>query len=123
MASGGVDGELRGPPPSAPSELASAAHPRAMAAQCLTPQKASNRQISDNLSQMFRLSRESSTKEDLALEASDRPETRLELLTRISSIRFFHISPTLSPTFSYFLSNFIDFLYPQGGAPLGGEPR
>ena len=32
---------------------------------------------------------ETSTQENLALEASDRPETRLELLTRLSSIRFF----------------------------------
>ncbi len=37
----------------------------------------------------FRLSWETSTKEDVAPEAADRPETRLELLTRISSIRFF----------------------------------
>ncbi len=36
---------------------------------------------------------ETSTQENLALEASDRSETRLELLTRLSSIRFF-------PTFS-----------------------
>ena len=32
---------------------------------------------------------ETSTQEELTPEASDRPETRLELLTRISSIRFF----------------------------------
>ncbi len=31
----------------------------------------------------------SSTKDNLALEASDRPETRLELLARLSSARFF----------------------------------
>ncbi len=31
-----------------------------------------------------------STKDNLAPRASDSPETRLELLTRISSIRFFH---------------------------------
>ena len=41
------------------------------------------------LIEIVRLSCETSTKEDLALEAWGRPETRLELLTIISSIRFF----------------------------------
>ena len=39
--------------------------------------------------QNFQTFWETSTQENLAPEASDRPETRLELLTRISSIWFF----------------------------------
>ncbi len=39
--------------------------------------------------EIFRLSWETSTQENLTPEALDRPETGLELLTRISSIRFF----------------------------------
>ena len=37
---------------------------------------------------IFRTFWEASTQENLTPEASDRPETRLELLTRISSVRF-----------------------------------
>ena len=39
----------------------------------------------------FRLSWETSTKENFGPEASDRPETRLELLTRTSSVRFLQV--------------------------------
>ncbi len=52
------------------------------------PPKAFNRPISP-IFHFFRLSWETSAQENLAPEASDRPETRLELLTRLSSIRFF----------------------------------
>ena len=49
---------------------------------------------------------ETSAQENLTPEASDRPETRLELLTRISSIRFFFhflISSRISNMFSRIL--------------------
>ncbi len=41
------------------------------------------------ISWVFHTFWKTSTKENLALEASDRPETRLEILTRISCIRIF----------------------------------
>ena len=49
---------------------------------------------------------ETSTKENLALEASDRPETRPELLARLSSARFFlhFLISSKNKTLSYFLS-------------------
>ena len=53
------------------------------------PPKAFNRQTFQIVFLFFRLTWETSTNENLAPEASDRPETRLELLTIISSIRFF----------------------------------
>ena len=43
-----------------------------------------------------RLSWETLTQDNLTPDASDRPETRLELLTRISSIRFVPLSATSS---------------------------
>ena len=49
---------------------------------------------------------ETSTKENLALEASDRPETRPELLARLSSVRFFlyFLISSKKITLSHFLS-------------------
>ncbi len=46
---------------------------------------------------IFTLSWETSTQENLAPEASDRPETRLELLTRTCSIRFVFPLSRLEP--------------------------
>ena len=47
--------------------------------------------LNNSVQIFFRLSWETSTQDNLDLEASDRPETRLELLTRTCSIRFiFH---------------------------------
>ncbi len=46
---------------------------------------------------VFTLSWETSTQENLAPEASDRPETRLELLTRTCSIRFVFPLSRLEP--------------------------
>ena len=56
---------------------------------------------------LFQTFWETSTQENLTPEASDRPETRLELLTIISSIRFFvHviISSLIVICFQYFSS-------------------